>query len=92
MLFAIDLDEDFIDVESVTVTSMISFQSAGINHSELDTPEPDRLSSDGDAPLSQKILDISMTKVESVVEPNCIGNDIWRKSVAFICFHPPILA
>jgi hypothetical protein len=38
MLLAVDLDEDFIDVKCVTVTSMFSLQSAGINGSEFNAP------------------------------------------------------
>jgi hypothetical protein len=52
--------EDFIDVEGITVASMLSFQSACINGSELDTPEPDRFTADSDASLGQQIFDIPM--------------------------------
>jgi hypothetical protein len=41
MLLAIDLDEDFIDVEGIAAALMLSFQTAGIDGSELDTPESD---------------------------------------------------
>jgi hypothetical protein len=44
MLLAIDLDEDFIDVEGIAKASVPPFQSAGINGSELDTPEADGFS------------------------------------------------
>ena len=41
MLFAIDFDEDFIDEENIATAPVLSFQSAGINGSELDTePAP----------------------------------------------------
>jgi len=30
MLFSIDFDEDFIDIESVAIASVLSFQSAGV--------------------------------------------------------------
>jgi hypothetical protein len=42
MLYAVDSDEYLIDVEGVTVSSVLSLQSAGINGSELDTPKADR--------------------------------------------------
>ena len=44
MLFAIDLDEDFIDAEGVAIASMISLQAAGINGSELYARQADRFS------------------------------------------------
>jgi hypothetical protein len=43
MLLAIDLYEDFIDEESVTVALMSTLQTSGIFGPELDTPEPDSL-------------------------------------------------
>jgi hypothetical protein len=61
MLLAIDLHEDFIDVESIAVAPMPSFQAACINGTELDAPEADRFSADDDAPLCQKIFNIAMT-------------------------------
>jgi hypothetical protein len=41
MLPAVNLDEDFIDVEIVAVASVLSFQSSGIETTKLDTPEAD---------------------------------------------------
>ena len=51
MLLAIDLHEDFIDIEGVTKATMLSLQSAGINGSEFDTPEADSFSGYDDASL-----------------------------------------
>jgi hypothetical protein len=33
-----------------------------------------------------------MTEIESVVEPDCVTDDICWESVAFVCIHPQILA
>ena len=32
-----------------------------------------------------------MAEIEAIVEPDCVGNDIWRESVAFVDIHRPIL-
>jgi len=45
-----------------------------------------------DAPFGEQILDIPVAEIESVVEPNGVGNDIWRESVAFIGVHTPMLS
>ena len=84
--------EDFVDVEGIAVASVLSFQSAGIDSSELDTPEADRLPADSDPPLCQYVLDVSVTQIEAVVQPDCVRDDVWRESVAFICIHSPILS
>ena len=92
VLLAIDPDEDFIDEEGVAIASVDSFQASGINGFELDTPKLDSFSTDGYAPLSQKIFDISMTEVDAKVQPNGIADDFKRESMAFLGIHPPILA
>ncbi len=39
VLLAIDLHEDLVNVESIPITSVLSFQSACINGTKLDAPE-----------------------------------------------------
>ena len=92
MLLAVDLDVDFIDIEGVAVTSILSLQSPRINGTELDAPQANRFSGDDDAPLGQEVFDVSVTQIESIVEPDGIADDIGWKSVAFIGVHTPILA
>jgi hypothetical protein len=53
MLLTIDLYEDFIDVEGITLASVLALQSTSINSYKLDAPEADRLASDSDASFSQ---------------------------------------
>jgi len=92
MLFVINLYEDFIDVEGVTVTLMLSFQTAGIFCAEFDAPEADRFVRDGNASFSESIFDISMTHIESVIDPYRVADDFWRESVSLVSIHWPILA
>jgi hypothetical protein len=71
---------------------MLSFQSSSVYRSKLDAPKADGLVADRDPTLGKEIFDIAMTQVESVVEPDSIGNDISRESVALISIHGTILA
>ena len=32
-----------------------------------------------------------MAEVEAMIEPDCIGDDVWREAVAFIRIHDAIL-
>jgi hypothetical protein len=41
--------------------------------------------------LSVLIFNISMAKIESIVQPNCVADDSRWESVAFLCIHGPIL-
>jgi hypothetical protein len=52
----------------------------------------DRFAADRDSSLGKEIFDISVAEIEAIVEPDRIGNDIWRKPMSFVCVHPPILA
>ena len=53
MVFAVDLDENLIDVEGVAVSSVSSFQTPGIFASELNAPETDGFSADDDSSFGQ---------------------------------------
>ena len=91
-MLAVDFDKDFIDVERVAISSVLSLQSTCIDGTEFDAPEADRFATDGDASLGQNIFDISVAQIESVVQPDSIRNDIWRESVSLVSTHPPILS
>ena len=84
--------EDFIDVEGITVASVLSFESASVYRAEFDTPEADRFAADGDASLGQKIFNIPVTEIESEVEPDSITDDVGWETVTPISLHSPILA
>ncbi|MFT4730401.1 MAG: hypothetical protein ACI9UN_004927 [Granulosicoccus sp.] len=90
MLLAVDLDEDFIDVEGVTVTSMLSLQATCKNGSEFDTPETDCFAADSDSSFGEEVFNIAMAQVETIVEPDSVRNYVKRESVSFICIHPLI--
>ena len=54
--------------------------------------EANRLAADGDTVFRQKVFDISMTQIETMVVPDSVTDDIWWESVAFESIHPPILS
>ena len=45
----------------------------------------------GNTSFSEKVFDISMAEIESIVLPYCVGYDVRRESVSFICIEIPIL-
>ena len=79
MLLAVDLDEYFIDVEGITVALVLSLQSSSVYRSEFDTPQPDGFIADSDASFCQEIFDITVAEIESIVEPNCVADDVWGR-------------
>jgi hypothetical protein len=61
VLPAVDFHEYFIDLEGVTVASMLLLQSPGIDARKLDPPQADRFLTEGYAAF------------ESVVEPDRVA-------------------
>jgi hypothetical protein len=61
---------------------MFSLESTSIYSTEFDTPQANRFATDSDASLGKKILDEwsgtpAGAEVESVVQPDCVTNDVW---------------
>ena len=44
-----------------------------------------------DASLCKDAFGVTMAEIEAIVEPDSMRDDIWWKSVEFICAHRPIL-
>ena len=86
-MLTLDLHEYFVDIEGVTVASVLSLQSSGIFGPEFNTPETDRFVTDGNAAFSEQILYISMTEIETIVEPDCVADDVRWESVALVDIH-----
>ena len=83
--------ENFIDIEGIAKAAMFTLQPPGELGSKLDAPEADGLVADCDTSFSQEIFNIAMAEIESVVEPDCVGNNVGWESVAFVSVHGPIL-
>ena len=71
---------------------MVSPQAAGINGTELDAPQTGSFSEYGYAPFSEQVFNIPVAQVETVIQPDCVANNIGWESVAFVGVHAPILA
>jgi hypothetical protein len=70
---------------------MSSFKLASILSTELDTPEPNGLVADDDAPLCKQIFNISMTQIEMMIEPNCVTDYLGWTPMTFIGIHIRII-
>lgn len=92
MLFSVDSDKDFIDVEGVTIAAMLSLESPCIEGTDFFAPQRDSFSADGDAALGEETFDIAVAEIEAIVEPDSIGNDIGRESLTLLGIHDQIIA
>jgi hypothetical protein len=95
VLLTIDLHEDLINEEGVAITSVSALQSLRVLGTEFDLPQTNGLIADGYAALRKQILYISMTEIESEVNPNGVLDDLRRESMAFVqrggSSHPAIV-
>lgn len=68
MLLAVDLYEDFVDVERIAVSLVVSLHSACVHKTEFYAPQADRFTADDDPACGQQIVDIAMAEVKAVVK------------------------
>ncbi len=76
MLLPLNLDEYFVDEESIAVSLVTMPQSSRVFGTELDAPQPDRFVADRDSALGHEIFDVTSTQIEAVIEPDCILDDL----------------
>ena len=79
--------EDFIDVEGVSKSSVLSLQTAGIDGTESDSPQADCFSGYGNTAFSEQIFDIAMAEIELTMQPDGAGYSIWWESMSLISIH-----
>jgi hypothetical protein len=76
VLLAIYFYEDFIYIEGIAVSPVLSLQSPGINGTELDAPQSDGLSTDGNASFSEQVFYIQVSQVEPIVQPESLPHEV----------------
>ena len=52
--------EDFIDVESVAIAAVFSFQSSSVYSAEFDAPEADSFSADENSSFCEEVFNITV--------------------------------
>jgi len=53
MLYAVNLYEDFIGEENITIASVFPLQSTRVNSTKLNAPEPNSFAAHSDASFSE---------------------------------------
>lgn len=89
MLLAANPRKDFVNVEGIAIPLVLSFQAARVDRSELYAPQPNRFPTDCNPTLSQQIFNMPVAKIEPLVKPIGIADDIWWESVPFVGIHGP---
>ena len=81
-LLAADIHENLVDVPMIKDCRTAFADAAGVSLSEFQHPQTNRLVSDVDSSLREKILDIAKTHRETEIEPNGLSNNVGMEAVA----------
>jgi len=65
--FFTDFHENFINVECIAVTLLLTFQSPGVYGAEFNAPQANGLIADINSTLGKQIFNVSMAEVKPVV-------------------------
>ena len=76
-----DTHKDLVHEPGVSAASSLAAQSIRIPGPKLVAPAADRLIGNYDTALRQYIFDITTTRTETVIEPDYVLNDNWRKAM-----------
>src|SRR5262245_47250726 len=81
---AVNSHEHFVQIPSIPQPTLASFQSPCILHPEFDRPLSDRFVRHVYSALSEQILDVPETQTESIIEPDSVTDNVWRKAVPHV--------
>jgi len=84
VLLTADLQQDLVQVPLVAGAPSSSSQSSRKGSTELGAPLADRFVADDDAALGEEILHVAEAEMEPEVEPDSVGDDLRRKTVAAV--------
>jgi hypothetical protein len=79
-----DPNENFVQVPALAQATLTPLQSSSVARAELLTPDSNRFIGDDDPAFGEKIFDISEAQGETMVNPDRVVDDFWRKPMAVI--------
>src|SRR5712692_3927038 len=84
MAFAADLQQHLVEMPFIARLCSAAAQSGRVRWAELGAPLADRLVADDDAALGKEILNVAKAQVEAKVQPDGVGDHLWRQAVATV--------
>ena len=90
LLLAVNSDEQFIQIPAIAEATLSPFQLPNVVWTELLTPASNRFIGNGDASLSQKILDITEAHAEAMIDPHGVADDFRWESVSMVLGSSPL--
>src|SRR5262245_11726755 len=91
--FAVDREEDFVQVPLVTGSGAPAAELIGIGLPELPAPIPHGFVGQDDPTFRHQLLNIPVAQAEAEVQPHAMANNLRRKPMALVrvecwwCIH-----
>ena len=76
-----DLHHDFVLMQDIADCCLSATQIPCALRAELQNPSPDHFVGDLDPALHDQLFDFPKSQIKARVQPNRVGDDLWRESV-----------
>jgi hypothetical protein len=84
LLLAVDSDEEFVQIPSITEASLFLLETSSIVGAEFPAPSPDGFIRNNDSAFRQKIFNITEAQTEAMIDPYGVPDDFRRKTVSVV--------
>jgi hypothetical protein len=83
-LFAIDLEEHFVEVPSITTAAAVTTKAACVLGTKLQRPEPNRFVRHFDAAFQHHFLHVAKTQAKAKVQPRAMSDDFGGETLTAV--------
>ena len=84
LLLAVDSDEEFIQIPSITEAALFLLKTSGIVGSEFPAPLPYGFVRNNYSAFGQKIFNITEAQTEAMIDPYGVADDFRRETVSVV--------
>lgn len=84
LLLAVDSDEEFIQIPSITEAALFLLKTSGIVGSEFPAPLADGFVRNNYSAFGQKIFNITEARTEAMIDPYGVADDFRRETVSVV--------
>jgi hypothetical protein len=84
LLLAVDSDEEFVQIPSITEASPFLLKTSRIVGSEFPAPLSDGFVRNNDSAFGQKTFHITEAQTEAMIDPNGVADDFRRETVSVV--------
>ena len=84
LLLAVDSDEEFVQIPSITEASLFLLKTSDIVRSEFPAPLADSFVRNNDSAFGQKIFHITEAQTEAMLDPYGVADDFRRETVSVV--------